>query len=58
MLAPFLDGELDGQVLTCANYDFIPADMHVLILSLKTGAASFLFSENFVIELMDSIYVM
>ncbi len=55
LLAPFLDGDLkeqDGQVLTAANYCFIPIDMHVIVLSLKTGAASFLFSESFVFELI------
>jgi hypothetical protein len=57
MLAPFLDGDLeeyDGQLLTCVNFDFIPVNMHVVILSLKKGAASFLFAETLVFELVES----
>jgi hypothetical protein len=57
LLTPFLDGELiahDGHLLTSANFDFIPNDMHVIILSLTTGAASFMFSESFIIDLIDS----
>jgi hypothetical protein len=53
-----VDGDLkdqDGQVLTAANYDFIPGNMQVVVLSLETGAASFMFSESFVIELIESV---
>jgi hypothetical protein len=58
LLAPFLDGYLkvqDGQVLTAANYDFIPDNMQVIVLSLESGAASFLFSQRFVMELIESV---
>jgi hypothetical protein len=58
LLAPFLDGYLkvqDGQVLTAANYDFIPDNMQVIVLSLESGADSFLFSQRFVMELIESV---
>jgi hypothetical protein len=58
ILVPFLDDYLegyDGQLLTVSNFDFIPDNMHVLILSLKKGAASFLFSETFALELIESV---
>ena len=58
LLAPFLDGELcaqDGHLLTFANYEFIPDSMQVVILSLKTGAANFIFSESFAFDVIDSV---
>jgi hypothetical protein len=58
LLAPYVDGDLkdkDGQVLTAANYDFIPGNMHVIVLSLDTGAASFMFSRSFAMELIETV---